>query len=101
MELDWSVGQVLEALKRNGVDVKHAVSPVAVFLREEVCAVSDHLAECSKFDSDEWMACLKHFNGWTEMRGEADLRKRVRLLKLRPLHEPGDVESKLYGISTI
>lgn len=57
--------------------------------------MSDHLAECSRFDSDEWMACLKHFNGWTAVGGEADLRERVRLLKLRPLHEPGDVESKL------
>ena len=85
----------IKKLKRNGVDVKQAVSPVAVFLREEVCAVSDHLAECSRFDSDEWMECLKHFEGWTEVRAENELRKRVQLLKLRSLHEPSDVDSKL------
>uniref|UniRef100_A0A7S3PAP7 Uncharacterized protein n=1 Tax=Amphora coffeiformis TaxID=265554 RepID=A0A7S3PAP7_9STRA len=89
------LAKCIKKLKRNGVDVKHAVSPVAVFLREEVCAVSDHLAECSRFDSDEWMSCLKLFNGWTEIGAEDGLRERVRLLKLRSLHEPGDVESKL------
>lgn len=71
------------------------MSPVAVFLREDVCAVSDHLAECSRFDSDEWMACLNNFQGWTELERLTDLRTHVRLLKLRPLHEPSDVESKL------
>ena len=89
------LAKCIKKLKRNSVDVKSAVSPVAVFLREEVCAVSDHLAECSRFDSDEWMACLKLFNGWTEIGSEEGLRERVRLLKLRSLHEPGDVESKL------
>lgn len=68
---------------------------MAVFLRDEVCAVSDHLAEYSRFDSDKWMACLEYFHGWTGMSSEEELRKRVRQLKLRSLHEPGDVESKL------
>ena len=89
------LAKCIKKLKRNGVDVKHAVSPVAVFLREEVCAISDHLANCSRFDSDEWMACLKHFNGWTDMENEEELRDRVRLLKLRSLNEPSDVDSKL------
>lgn len=89
------LAKCIKKLKRNGVDVKHAVSPVAVFLRDEVCAVSDHLAECSRFDSDEWMGCLKHFDGWTDCEGEDQLRQHIRLLKLRPLSEPGDVDSKL------
>lgn len=89
------LAKCIKKLKRNNVDVKHSVSPVAVFLREEVCAVSDHLAECSRFDSDEWMACLKHFSGWTEIGGEENLRGHVGLLKLRSLREPEDVESKL------
>lgn len=74
-----------------------SVSPVAAFLREEVCAVSDHLASVSLFDSEEWMACLAHFSGWTDTRpeAEANLRTLVSKLKLRPLAEYGDVESPL------
>lgn len=77
--------------------MKTSVSPVAVFLREEVCAVSDHLASVSLFDSDEWMACLEHFNGWTESSEAAKKHSRdlVSKLKLRPLTEPGDVDSPL------
>jgi len=41
------------------------------------------------------MSCLKQFNGWTEIGAEEGLRERVRVLKLRSLHEPDDVESKL------
>jgi hypothetical protein len=77
--------------------VKSSVSPVSVYLREEVCAVSDHLASVSLFDSDEWMECLQHFEGWTESSEKAAKRSRehVSKLKLRSLHEPGDVESAL------
>jgi len=31
------------------------MNPVPAFLREEVCAVSDHLAAISKFSSEDWM----------------------------------------------
>lgn len=89
------LAKCIKKLKRNGVDVKHSVSPVAVFLREEVCAVSDHLKDVSLFGSDEWIASLHHFNGWTDMASEEDLRKLVGTLKLRPLSEPGDVDSPL------
>jgi hypothetical protein len=84
-------------LKRNAVDVKTSVSPVAVFLREEVCAVSDHLAAVSLFDSDEWTSCLQHFNGWTNSGKTSEIRLRefVASLRLRPLREPGDVDSQL------
>jgi hypothetical protein len=91
------LAKCIKKLKRNSVDVKTSVSPVAVFLREEVCAVSDHLANVSLFDSDEWMACLDHFDGWTESSEIAKKKSRemVSTLKLRPLLEPGDVDSPL------
>ena len=57
------LAKCIKKLKRNGVDVKMSVSPVAAFLREEVCAVSDHLAAVSLFDSEEWMSCLQYFSG--------------------------------------
>ena len=70
---------------------------MSVFLREEVCAVSDHLAAVSLFDSDEWMSCLQKFNGWTdsEEKAEAKTRELVSKQKLRSLTEPGDVDSPL------
>jgi len=91
------LAKCIKKLKRNQVDVKMSVSPVAAFLREEICAVSDHLAAVSLFDSDEWMKCLGHFNGWTDTSGESEnrLRTLVSKLKLRPLNEPGDVDSPL------
>jgi len=91
------LAKCIKKLKRNGVCVKSTVSPVSVYLREEVCAVSDHLASVSLFDSDEWMECLQHFEGWTESSEKAAKRSRehVSKLKLRSLHEPGDVESAL------
>jgi hypothetical protein len=82
-------------LKRNGIDVKVSVSPVGVFLREEVCAISDHLASVSLFSSEIWMECLEHFDGWADFHEETLLRKIIRSLKLRPLDEPGDVDSPL------
>ena len=91
------MAKCIKKLKRNGVDVKTSVSPVSVFLREEVCAVSDHLAAVSLFDSEEWMACLENFHGWIDLneRAESRLRSLVSQLQLRPLSEPGDVESPL------
>jgi hypothetical protein len=79
------------------VDVKVSVSPVAAFLREEVCAVSDHLAAVSLFDSEEWMACLQQFSGWTDTSpsSQGNLRLLISKLHLRPLAEHGDVESPL------
>lgn len=73
------------------------MSPVSVFLREEVCAVSDHLASVSLFGSEEWMTCLHNFNGWVDSGEEAEelIRSLVSKLKLRPLSEPGDVDSPL------
>lgn len=89
------LAKCIKKLKRNGVDVKMSISPVSVFLREEVCAVSDHLAAVSLFDSDEWMACLQHFEGWTIVSPEAEklYKTFIQKLPLRSLDEPGDVES--------
>lgn len=91
------LAKCIKKLKRNGVDVKVSVSPVAVFLREEVCAVSDHLAAVSLFQSEQWMDCLHSFEGWSNATPAAEARLRVLIgnLSLRPLDEPGDVESPL------
>ena len=91
------LAKCIKKLKRNGVDVKQSVSPVAAFLREEVCAVSDHLASVSLFDSDKWMDCLQHFLGWTDAspEGECILRELISRIELRPLAEHGDIDSPL------
>ncbi|VEU37345.1 unnamed protein product [Pseudo-nitzschia multistriata] len=91
------LAKCIKKLKRNSVCVKNSVSPVAVFLREEVCAVSDHLASVSLFDSEQWMDCLQHFEGWVESSEEAakSSREFVSKLRLRSLNEPGDVDSTL------
>jgi hypothetical protein len=91
------LAKCIKKLKRNGVDVKISLSPVAVFLREEVCAVSDHLAAVSLFQSEQWMECLLEFEGWSNATPAAEARLRVLIgnLRLRPLEEPGDVESPL------
>ena len=75
--------------------MKISVSPVGVFLREEVCAVSDHLAAISLFNSERWMECLADFEGWTSRDHEPVLRELIRRMKLRPIDEPGDVDSPL------
>ena len=79
------------------MDVKLTVTPVAVFLREEVCAISDHLAAVSLFGSDEWMECLTHFQGWilTSEQAQEGYRTFVATLSLRSIQEPGDVQSPL------
>jgi hypothetical protein len=85
----------IKKLKRNGVDVKLSLSPVSLFLREEVCAVSDHLAAVSLFGSEEWMDCLQYFYGWTVVTSSAvrQYQAFVANLPLRSLQEPGDVDS--------
>jgi hypothetical protein len=88
----------VKKLKRNGVDVKASVSPVSVFLREEVCAISDHLAVVSLFGSDEWMDCLEHFDGWTDVSSNESIQEYksfVMSLPLRSIQEPVDVDSPL------
>jgi hypothetical protein len=62
-----------------------------------VCAVSDHLASVSLFDSEEWMHCLGSFHGWvaSDEKSEAHIRELVSTLDLRPMTEPGDVDSPL------
>lgn len=91
------LAKCIKKLKRNGVDVKQSVSPVAVFLREEVCAISDHLAAVSMFGSEEWMACLVHFTGWIIISEEVEdqYRELVSKLPLRSIEEPGDIQSPL------
>ena len=41
------------------------------------------------------MDCLQQFSGWTDDKAEESLLGHVRMLKLRPLNEPGDVDSPL------
>jgi len=91
------LAKCIKKLKRNGVDVKHSVSPVAAFLRSEVCAVSDHLARCSYFSSEEWMGALYFFEGWADASSEAEFALRTLIHKqdLRPLGEQADTESPL------
>ena len=48
------IAKCIKKLKRNGIDVKNSMSTVSLFLRQEVCNVSDHLAFMSKYDSEEW-----------------------------------------------
>jgi hypothetical protein len=91
------LARCIKKLKRNGVDVKSSVSPVCVFLRDEVIAVSDHLASVSKFSSEEWMACLFYFHGWTDPNPDAEheLRKLVARQKVKAFGELQDLHSPL------
>lgn len=91
------LAKCIKKLKRNNVDVKTSLSPVSAFLREEVCAVSDHLAATSKWKSDEWMEGIPHFYGWTAQDEESQekLSQLVRSLPMRSLVEPADVDSPL------
>jgi hypothetical protein len=41
------------------------------------------------------MDCLQHFQGWTDSSAEARLRRLITKLSLRPLDEPGDIDSPL------
>lgn len=91
------LAKCIKKLKRNQIDVKTSLSPVSAFLREEVCAVSDHLAATSKFTSDEWMSGLPHFHGWVNHDTEVQqhLQTLVAQLPMRSLAEQTDVDSPL------
>lgn len=88
------LAKCIKKLKRNNVDVKNSLSPVAVFLREEVCAVSDHLAQISKFTAEEWMEGLPHFKGWTDPSPETESHLR-ELVKELPLKGLGDQQESV------
>ncbi len=93
------LAKCIKKLKRNKVDVKTSLSPVSAFLREEVCAVSDHLACVSKFDSEDWMNALPYFDGWisTNEEDEQIVRDLVKMLPMRKLDETKEyVESPKY-----
>jgi len=91
------IARCIKKLKRNGVDVKRSFSPLSVFLRDEVCSVSDHLGSVSEFSAEEWLKVLSHFDGWTnnDPKKEENLRMLVSQLKLKGLSEHNDVQSPL------
>ena len=91
------MAKCIKKLKRNGVDVKTSTSDVSLFLREEVCNVSDHLAFMSKYDSEEWTSALSHFDGWTDHDSnvEETLRTLVASQQLAGLAETADFQSSL------
>lgn len=91
------LAKCIKKLKRNNIDVKTCLSPVSAFLREEVCAVSGHLAASSKFTSEEWMEGLPHFNGWTSQdpKSQQQVRAIIAKLPMRNCGEPVDLESPL------
>jgi hypothetical protein len=91
------MAKCIKKLKRNGVDVKTSTSDVSLFLREEVCNVSDHLAFMSKYDSEEWTSALSHFDGWTDHASnvEETLRTLVASQQLAGLTETADIQSSL------
>jgi hypothetical protein len=60
------LAKCIKKLKRNSLDVTISAHPVSIFLRHEVCAVSDHLAAISLFGSELWMRCLPDFDGWID-----------------------------------
>ncbi|KAL3823922.1 hypothetical protein ACHAXA_007893 [Cyclostephanos tholiformis] len=91
------IAKCIKKLKRNGIDVKNSMSTVSLFLRQEVCNVSDHLAFMSKYDSEEWTSALSHFESWTDHdpNVEATLRTLVASQKLSGLAETTDAQSSL------
>jgi len=87
----------IRKLRRNGIDVKTSTSSVSLFLRQEVCNVSDHLAFMSKYDSEEWTNALRGFDGWTghTLDVEESVRKLVLQQKLQGINEMSDLDSSL------
>ena len=86
------IAKCIKKLKRNNIDVKTSVSNVSLFLRQEVCSVSDHLANMSKYDSESWTLALSHFSGWVDndsqtIHVEETLRSLVASQQLTNLHE--------------
>jgi len=91
------IAKCIKKLKRNGIDVKSSTSNVSLFLRQEVCNVSDHLAFMSKYDSEEWTSALSHFDGWTDHdpNVEETLRALVASQELAGVEETADFQSSL------
>jgi len=91
------LAKCIKKLKRHGFTdfLDPNASTVISFLRYEICAVSNHLAACSKFDSDQWLSALKHFEGWNDTSVEAQevVRVLVAKQKLRSFMESRDVQS--------
>eukprot|EP00984_Skeletonema_dohrnii_P020284 scaffold9834_cov131-Skeletonema_dohrnii-CCMP3373.AAC.7 len=87
----------IRKLRRNGIDVKTSTSSVSLFLRQEVCNVSDHLAFMSKYDSEQWTSALRCFDGWTDHTHDVEesVRKLVLQHKLQDISEMSDLESSL------
>jgi hypothetical protein len=67
------LAKCVKKLKRHGFSdfLDPNASSVVAFLRCEICAVSNHLAACSKFNSDQWLEALEHFSGWNDLSLEA------------------------------
>ena len=89
------IAKCIKKLKRNSIDVKNCTSNVSLFLRQEVCHVSDHLAFMSKYDSEEWTSALSHFDGWADPTVEHTLRTLVASQRLAGVAETADVQSSL------
>ena len=89
------IAKCIKKLKRNGVDVKTSPSTVSVFLRQEVCHVSDHLAFMSKYDSEEWTNALRNFDGWTDHDPQVEETIRSLVLCQRLVTDTSDVCSSL------
>lgn len=91
------IAKCIKKLKRNNVDVKTCESDVSLFLRQEVCNVSDHLAFMSKYDSEEWTSALSHFVGWADPdpNVEGTVRTLVASQQLVGVSETADVQSSL------
>lgn len=87
----------IRKLRRNGIDVKTSTSSVSLFLRQDICNVSDHLAFMSKYDSEEWTNALRGFDGWTghTLDVEESVRKLVLQQKLQGIDEMSDLDSSL------
>jgi len=80
------LAKCVKKLKRHGFSdfLDPNASPVAAFLRCEICAVSNHLAACSKFNSEQWLEALEHFSGWNDLSLEAH--ELVQALVSRQFH---------------
>ena len=91
------LAKCIKKLKRHNIDVRTSLSPVSSFLREEVCAISEHLALVSHFTSEQWMEALSHFEGWHDPKpeGQERLRQLIGTLDLRKVNENSIVDSAL------
>lgn len=91
------LAKCIKKLKRNGfTDFLDPQAPTVIaFLRYEICAISNHLASCSRFSSDQWLHCLQYFEGWNDTSLEAQevVREFVGRQKLRGFAEARDVQS--------